>query len=334
MPAGDERTIGTVLSSVLWPEEDVAKLRDAIGATEFVHVHPRESERVADVLERAEVAILPIDLDERFLRAPRLRWVHCDHSGLTKSARPEVFERGLVVTGSAGRSAPALAQHAFFFALGLTFDSRGLLRMQDQHVWRGLADYHEREALWGRTLGIVGMGHTGSAMADLGRAFGMRVLGYRRKAGEAHPSVDRMLSADAGDSLDELLAESDVVMLAVQLSDATHHLIGERELSIMRPSAYLINMARGPVVDQEALVRALASGEIAGAGLDVTDPEPLPEASPLWDMPNVLITPHMTPKLADRTQRSIDVIAENARRYRRGEPLLNALTPRDLYTPR
>ncbi len=332
MPQQHERTIGTVLSTVLWSDDEVGRLRDAIGAEEFVHVHPRETAAVADVLERAEVAILPIDLDDRFLAAPRLRWVHCDHSGLTKSARPEVFERGLIVTGSAGRSAPALAQHAFYFALGLTFDARGLLRMQDAHTWRGLPDYHEREALWGRALGIIGMGHTGKAMADLGKAFGMRVIGYRRQAGEAPPNVDRVLSSDAGDSLDELLAEADVVMLAVQLSDATHHMIGERELRVMRPGAFLINMARGPVVDQDALIRALQTGEIAGAGLDVTVPEPLPSDSPLWDLPNVLITPHMTPKLADRTQRSIDVIAENARRYRRGEPLLNALTPRDLYT--
>ncbi|WP_105567843.1 D-2-hydroxyacid dehydrogenase [Microbacterium halophytorum] len=332
MPEPGENRIGTVLSSLLWNDEEIASLRDAIGAEEFIQVHPRESALVAEALERAEVAILPIDLDDRFLRAPKLRWVHCDHAGLTKSARPEVLDSGLIVTGSAGRSAEALAQHAFYFALGLAFDARGLHRMQDQHVWQGIPGYQDRLSLAGQTLGIVGLGHTGTAMADLGKAFGMRVLGYRRTQGEAPPSVDRMYAAEGGDSVDDLLAESDVVMLAVSLSDETHHLIGAEQLARMRPNATLINLARGAVVDQDALIDALRSGRIAGAGLDVTTPEPLPADSPLWDMPNVVITPHMTPKLPDRTQRSIDIIAENARRYRRGEPLRNAMTRRDLYT--
>lgn len=332
MTEPDQNTIGTVLSTLLWSDDEIDRLREAIGADEFIHVHPREFDRVAAALERAEVAILPIDLDDRFLDAPNLRWVHCDHSGLTRSARPEVFERGLIVTGSAGRSAPALAQHAFYFALGLAFDARGLHRMQEEHVWQGLPGYQDRLALSGQTLGVIGLGHTGKAMADLGKAFGMRVIGYRRTQGEIPPSVDKMFVADHGDGVDDLLAESDVVMLAVPLSDETHHLIGARQLRRMRPSATLINMARGPVVDQDALIDALRTGAIAGAGLDVTTPEPLPGDSPLWDMPNVLITPHITPKLSDRTQRSIDIIAANAQRYRRGEPMLNAMTLRDLYT--
>jgi phosphoglycerate dehydrogenase-like enzyme len=237
-----------------------------------------------------------------------------------------------VVTGSAGRSAPALAQHAFFLALSLTFDVRSLLDQQARHRWGGIPGYEDRTALWGKTLGIVGLGHTGRSMAALGKAFGMRVVALRRRACEAPPEVDRQLAIDAGDTLDPLLDESDVVMLATQLTDETHHLIGAPELARMKPTALLVNMARGPVVDQDALVRALQAGEIAGAGLDVTDPEPLADDSPLWDLPNVVITPHMTPKLPDRTQRSIDLIVENVDRYRRGDTLLNALTPRDLFT--
>ncbi|HET6706312.1 D-2-hydroxyacid dehydrogenase, partial [Amycolatopsis sp.] len=268
----------------------------------------------------------------RHLGAPRLRWVHCDHSGLTRSARPEVFERGLLVTGSAGRSAPALAQHGFYFALALTFDARGLLEMQDAHQWRPAPGYEKRLSLWGKTLGVVGFGHTGREMARLGKAFGMRVIAYRRSAGDVPADVDVMLSADRGDRMDRLVAESDVIMLATQLTDVTHHLFSTGEFARMKNTAFLVNMARGAVVDQDALVKALHAGEIAGAGLDVADPEPLPPNSDLWDAPNVLITPHMTPAVPDRTQRSIDVIAENARRYRAGEPLLNALTERDIYT--
>lgn len=327
-----ERDIATVLCTLLWRPEEVAPLREAFAPAEFVHLHPGDADGIADVLQRADVALHAIDIDDRFLQAPHLRWVHCDHSGLTRSARPEIFERGLIVTGSAGRSAPALAQHAFYFALALTFDARRLFEMQDAHRWRGIPDYHERLALWGKTLGIVGFGHTGKEMARLGRAFGMRVIAYRRRQTETPPDVDLMLSADAGDSLDVLLTQSDVVMLAAQLSDETHHLVAADQFASMRSGAFLINLARGPMIDHDALVNALQSGQIAGAGLDVTDPEPLPPDSPLWDMPNVVITPHMTPKLPDRTGRSTAIIIDNLRRYRRGEELLNALTPRDLYT--
>lgn len=329
---GEAREIRSVLATVLYHPQEIEQLREAFAPAEFIHVHPGDAEGIAAALEHADVAVLPIDIDDRFLDAPRLKWIHCDHSGLTKSARPEIFERGLIVTGSAGRSAPALAQHAFFFALSLTFDSRALLEMQTAHTWRGIPGYHKRLSLWGKTLGIVGFGNTGREMAELGKAFGMTVIASRRRAGGEHPAADLMLSVDAGDSLDILIERSDVIMLATQLTDETYHLFGADQFAAMKDSAYIINMARGPVIDQAALIEALRTGQIAGAGLDVTDPEPLPADSPLWDLPNVLITPHMTPALPDRTQRSIDMIAENARRYRRGDQLLNQLTPRDIFT--
>lgn len=326
--------IHTVLVTVMYEPDEIEQLRRAFAPAEFVHLHPAENDAVDEALERADVAVLPFDIDDRMLNAPHLRWVHCDHAGLNRSARADVLERGLIVTGSAGRSAPALAQHAFYFALALTFDARSLLEYQAARRWGGIPGYENRLALWGKTLGVIGLGHTGEAMAQLGKAFGMHVIGARRRVGEQPPSVDEMLVADAGDEFGPLLERSDVVMLAVPLTDATHHLLSTDEFRRMKPEALVVNLARGPVIDQDALVEALRSGEIAGAGLDVTDPEPLPPESPLWDMPNVMITPHMTPKLPDRTQRSIDMIVENVGRYRRGDEMLNALTPRDLFTQR
>lgn len=326
------REIHSVLATVMFDENQVEQLRQAFAPAKFVHVQPWDADGIAAALEHADVAVIAGDLDDRHVRAPELRWVHCDHSGLTRSARPEVFERGLLVTGSAGRSAPALAQHGFYFALALTFDARGLIETQDAHLWRPAPGYEKKLSLWGKTLGIVGFGHTAREMARLGKAFGMRVIVYRRSEGEGSADVDVMLSADRGESLDRLLDEADVVMLATQLTDATHHLLSTAEFARMKNTAFVVNMARGPVIDQDALVKALHAGEIAGAGLDVADPEPLPAESSLWDAPNVLITPHMTPALPDRTQRSIDIIVENARRYRAGEPLMNALTERDIYT--
>lgn len=330
--ASEVREIRSVLATVLYRPDEIDQLRQAFAPAEFMHVHPRETAAIEDALQHVDVAILPMDLDDRFLSAPNLKWVHCDHAGLTRSARSEVFEKGLIVTGSAGRSAPALAQHAFYFALALTFDAKRLFELQASHTWTRIPGYETRLALWGKTLGIVGFGNTGQEMARLAKAFGMRVIAYRRTAGETAPQVDLMLSKDDGDSLQPLIEESDVIMLATPLTDETHHLFSTGEFSRMKPGAYIINMARGAVIDQDALIEALRAGQIAGAGLDVTDPEPLPEDSPLWDMDNVVITPHVTPKLPDRTQRSIDTIVENIGRYRRGEKMLNALTPRDVYT--
>ena len=331
--ASEEREIRSVLATVLYQPEEIEQLRRAFAPAEFLHVHPKEAEAIENALQHVDVAILPMDIDDRFLSAPNLKWVHCDHAGLTRSARSEVFDKGLIVTGSAGRSAPALAQHAFYFALSLTFDAKRLFALQASHTWTRIPGYEKRLALWGKTLGVVGFGNTGQEMARLGKAFGMRVIAYRRTASETPPEVDVMLSKDNGDSLQALIDESDVIMLATPLTDETHHLFSAEEFARMKSGAYIINMARGGVIDQDALIEALRTGQIAGAGLDVTDPEPLPEDSPLWDMDNVVITPHVTPKLPDRTQRSINTIVENIGRYRRGEKMLNALTPRDIYTP-
>jgi phosphoglycerate dehydrogenase-like enzyme len=141
-----------------------------------------------------------------------------------------------------------------------------------------------------------------------------------------------LYSQDAGQKPDKLLQESDFIVLSLPLTDVTYHMIGERELKMMKPTAFLINMARGPIVDEKALIQALNDGEIAGAGLDTFEQEPLPAESPIWDTPNVLITPHFTPPMPDRTARSLDIIAENVRRYCSGEEMLNMLTERDIFT--
>jgi phosphoglycerate dehydrogenase-like enzyme len=329
---GGSREIRSVLATVPFERSEIEQLRDAFHPAEFVHCSSSDHATIARMLERVDVAVLEGDLDERYVATPNLKWVHCDHSGLNRSAKPDVIERGLIVTGSAGRSAPALAQHGFYFALALTFEAKALFQMQDSHIWRGIDGYIDKTGLWGKTLGVVGFGHTGQEMAKLGKAFGMRVIVHRRQAEAAPDYVDTALSADRGDSIDPLVSESDVIMLATQLTDQTFHLFSTEQFGKMKPTAFLINLARGPVVDEDALAVALNSGWIGGAGLDVFAEEPLPEDSPLWDAANIVITPHMTPRMPDKTQRSIDTIVENVQRYRSGEPMLNALSERDVYT--
>lgn len=323
--------IATVLTTVTYTGAHLRRIRDALSPAELIHLRRDDAAGIATALERADVAILAGDLDDRFLRAPRLRWIHCDHAGLNKSARPAVFENGLLVTSSAGRSSPVLAEHALLFMLAFAFNFPAFLEAQRRHRW-GIPDQDSLRGLYGRTVGIVGLGNTGSELALRCKALGMCVLGYRRSDAAPPAGVDRGFSAVAGDSLDDLLRESDFVVLAVPLSDATHHLIGERELRLMKRSAILVNMARGAVVDEAALLRALNEARIAGAGLDTFAREPLPLDDPLWDAPNTLITPHVTPQVPDRTGRSLDIIVENARRYRAGQPLLNQLKAEDVYT--
>lgn len=330
----DERKITKVLATVPYSEAELAQLGEAFAPAQLIVAPADDDDRIADALSQVDVAVIKGDLDRRYLAAPHLRWVHCDHAGLTRSAMPEVFEQGLIVTGSAGRSAAALAQHVLFFALSLTFDSYGLQDQHREHVWRGLPGYDSRLSLWGKTLGIIGLGNTGLEVAKLGRAFGMPVIAYRRQDTPCPEPVERLYSADHGDSLEPLLRDSDVVVLSTHLSDQTYHLIGEHELKLMKRSAYLINIARGAVVDEAALIAALEDGVIAGAASDVFETEPLPSDAPIWNAPRMIITPHMTPRLPDKTQRSIDIITENVRRYRAGEAMLNALKPEDMFSHR
>ena len=326
------RPIRHVLATVDFTPAELEQLRAAFAPAGFTHIPRHDDAAISAELARADVAVLAGDLTDETLAAPHLRWVHCDHAGLNDSARQDVFDRGLLVTGSAGRSGEALAQHAFFFALNFTYDIRSTLAKQDAHDWSGGDEFRDRPALWGQRLTIVGFGHTGRAMAALGRTFGMHVTVLTRSESGPSADVDRMLIADRGAEVADALPGADVVMLATNLTDETYHLIGPEQFALMKSSAIIINMARGSVIDEIALVEALRTRTIAGAGLDVFEREPLPETSPLWGMPNVLLTPHATPKLPDKTQRSIDTIVANIERYRSGEPLLNALSPRDLYT--
>ncbi|GAA1995108.1 D-2-hydroxyacid dehydrogenase [Nakamurella flavida] len=329
---GTPRTISRVLATVPYRPDELDQLRAAFAPATLIHCASTDTEAIAEALETVDVAVLEGDLDDRFVVAPHLRWVHCDHAGLNKSARPDVFARGLLVTGSAGRSAPALAQHGFYFALSLTYEAQRMFQMQAQHVWRGIPGYVDKVGLWGKTLGVVGLGHTGREMAALGRAFGMRVIAYRRSTTPVPENVDVLLCADRDDSIDPLVEEADVIMLATPLTDDTFHLFAAPQFERMKSTALIVNMARGPVIDEDALLVALQTGQIGGAGLDVFATEPLPADSPLWDAPNIVLTPHATPRMPDKTQRSIDTIVENARRYRAGLPMLNAISEKDVFT--
>lgn len=322
--------IKTALVTVNYTGAHWQRLEQALAPARIIRLDKNDSDQLNAAIAEADVAILHGDIDDRYLAGQNLCWIHCDHAGIEKSARQEILQKGVVLSSSAGRSAPALAEHAFLFMLNLSYSFPRFLDAQRQHQW-GIEGQDSLRGLVGKTVGILGMGHTGRELAARCKAFGMRVLAYRRRAEESE-HIDQLYASERGEGIDDLLQESDYVVLALSLSDQTHHLLGARELGLMKKSAFLVNMARGHIVDEKALLQALQGGAIAGAGLDTFAVEPLPASSPLWDAPNVLITPHVTPQVPDRTSASLDIICENIGRYRAGEPLLNALIMRDVYS--
>lgn len=298
-----------------------------------VRIDRRDRAAFRDALADAEIAFLGADLDEDVIAAPKLKWVHVNLSGMTMSARPEVFERGLKVTGVAGRSAPALAEHAMMFMLAINAKLRGFEEAQRAHRWGGVEGARELRALYGHTLGILGAGETAKELAQRAKAFGMTVLGYRRRDAEMPPGFDRIYATDRGETIAPLLEASDFIVCAINLSDATHHLVDREAIARMKPNAVIVNLSRGGVIDEAALLDALYARRIRGAGLDVFDTEPLPADSRFWDAPNTMVSPHFSaPVFEYRLRRTLEIIEENFRRYRAGEDMLNALTPEDVYT--
>jgi phosphoglycerate dehydrogenase-like enzyme len=259
--------------------------------------------------------------------APKLRWVQFPGAGIDSLASTGLLDTnsGVIVTTAAGIHAETISEYVFGSMLMFNWNWPQMVRLQDHHVWARSATWYHlggRE-LAGQTLGIIGLGHIGRRIAQLGRAFDMRVFGMRRSihsAGEQEPHVDQLFLPE---QLHDLLCQCDYVVLSVPLTRETEKLIGETELRIMRSNTYLVNISRGRVIDEQALVRALREGWIAGAGLDVTEEEPLPSESPLYSMPNVILTPHISGNSVHYDARLAALFADNLKRYRSGQQLQN-----------
>jgi phosphoglycerate dehydrogenase-like enzyme len=236
---------------------------------------------------------------------------------------------GVIVTTAAGIHAEIISEYVFGSMLMFNWNWPQMVRLQDARVWARSSAWYRlggRE-LAAQTLGIIGLGHIGRRVAQLGHAFGMRVLGTRRSihnTGELEPDVDQSYLPE---QLHEMLRQSDYVVISVPLTRETEKLIGEDELRVMRDTAYLLNIARGRVIDERALILALREGSIAGAGLDVTEEEPLPSDSPLYSMPNVILTPHISGNSIHYDARLAALFADNLKRYRSGKELQNLYEP-------
>jgi glyoxylate/hydroxypyruvate reductase A len=293
------------------------------------HGNPRPLE--ADALERWHALVAQADvmfdfdwLDAGTLpeRAPRLRWLQATSAGIG-----ELLERnGLVASGirfttAAGVHASALAEFAVLGLLYWTKDVPFLERRRAERRW----ERYTAEALAGRRVLIIGLGEVGREVARACDAFRMEVWGMRRRPnGEAPNGVHRLICRS---ELREALREVDSLVLACPLTRETHHLIGREELEALPNSSIVVNVARGAVVDEGALIDTLERGEIRGAALDVFEHEPLPPENPLWRLPNVLVSPHSASTVGGENARIVEIFVENLRRYLDGRPLRNEFVP-------
>ena len=320
--------IKKVVATVWYNKKNMYDLRRVFSDAEFCYVDFFDKEKLEKEVKDADVAILMGDVDPCLLGENTLKWIHCDHAGLNGSARPEVFARGIPVTGAAGRSAPVLAEHCIYFMMQGCYHTKELLRAQENCTW-GVDGMNTWRGLYGRTVGIVGMGNNGRMLADRLHVFGMNIVAYDKFPIKGYDYISQKYCADAGDTIQPLLEQSDFVVLTLALTDETYHMINKDTLAQMKDGAFLVNMARGGIVCTEDLIEALKSGKLSGAGLDVFEEQPLSPESPLWKMEQVYITPHSTPQVPDRAARSVEIIRENARRFEAGEPLLNRMRPED-----
>ncbi len=243
-----------------------------------------------------------------------LRWLHAFGAGVDDPWFQRMLERGVVVTTSSGASAVPIAHSVLGFILSLSRDSPAWMRDQDQRRWnpRPVAD------LQGKTLIVVGLGPIGLEVARLGGEFGMTVVGLRRT-----PKGDEPCRVATLERLGEFLPQADFLVLALPLAAETRHILDAAALARMKSDAFVINVGRGALVDEAALIQALESHAIAGAALDVFETEPLPEDSPLWSLPRVIITPHSLGQSPGNYDRATEIFLENLGCYLAGQPLRN-----------
>jgi phosphoglycerate dehydrogenase-like enzyme len=338
-PGGAPAAIAlTPILSARYRARDLDRIRDAAPGARIVTLSVEGlSDDPVDDVEVLLHGWLSADAFDRLLaRAPRLAWVHSASAGVERALTPTARSRGIVITNARGVFSRPIAEYVMMMILAVSRKLPGLLELQRERTWQPLEGTELRDV----TVGIVGLGSIGRAVGALATAFGCRVVATRRRpesgsAGRGDEELsfgEAMLDRVGGpETLPDLLAESDFVVLAAPLTPETENMIDAATLAAMKPGSWLINVARGRLVDERALLRALRDGPIGGAILDTFRDEPLQPGSPFYDLPNVIVTPHTSWSSARVLDRSVELFADNLRRFAVGEPLLNAVDPTQGY---
>jgi len=311
------------------PVEDrlIARIDDAWSSSLNI-INVGQSD-VAEALLEADYfcghAKVPVDW-ERVVALKRLRWIQSSAAGMDWCLKPATIESDITITTAAGVLSDQVAEHGLALLLAWGRNLRSFL--YDARVEADNPDYRKFKRkptfdLVGKTVGIVGFGGVGRRFSEVVAPFAGKILAVDLYPENKPPQVDKLWSADR---LDDLLAESDVAFLSLPLNEETRGTFNAERLAKMKPGALLANLARGPLVDTNALIEALRSERLGGFVADVTAPEPLPADSPLWDFENVIITPHVAGQIGWRFDDICDIYCENVRRFREGEPLINNLS--------
>jgi phosphoglycerate dehydrogenase-like enzyme len=343
-PAGAPAAIAlTPILSARYRARDLDRIREAAPGARIVSlsVEGLSDEPVDDVEVLLHGWLSSEAFDRLLTRAPRLAWVHSASAGVERALTPASRERGIVITNARGVFSRPIAEYVMMMILAVSRRLPGLLELQRERTWQPLEGSELRDV----TVGIVGLGSIGRAVGALATAFGCRVVATRRRP---ESGAARSVAADAtGDdvsfgeamlervggpeTLPALLAESDFVVLAAPLTPETQNMMDAATLALMKPGSWLINVARGKLVDELALLRALRDGPLGGAILDTFRDEPLPPSSPFYDLPNVIVTPHTSWSSSRVLDRSVELFCDNLRRFAAGEPLVNVVDPRQGY---
>ncbi|NEW08739.1 D-2-hydroxyacid dehydrogenase [Paenibacillus sp. SYP-B3998] len=252
-------------------------------------------------------------------QATKLRWIQTLSAGVDKLPLQELNERNIVLTNARGVHTVQMSEFTISLMLQWVRRSNLLHDQQQKHVWDHQIAFDE---LYGKTLGIVGAGAIGEAVARKAKAFDMTIIGLNR-SGTPLPAFDRTVHGE--DGLQQLLSESDFIVLLLPSTSKTRRFLTKDHLGLMKKSAFLINLARGDVIDEQALTEALQEGKLAGAALDVFEQEPLPTNSPLWRMDNVIMTPHIAGSSARYTERASSIVYHNIRALLNGDDMINVV---------
>jgi phosphoglycerate dehydrogenase-like enzyme len=294
-------------------------------------VHLPDYKRVDEEILDTEVAITWSVRPAQIAAAKKLRWIHSPAAAVHQLIFPELVNSDIILTNAREVHGPVVAEHVMALIFALAKKIPGSVRLQEEHVWG-------QQILWdelprvreveGATVGLVGLGSIGRAVAKSGKALGMRVVAVREHPEKGSEGADAVFGPA---QIDDVFRQADYIVLAAPVTAGTKAIANAARLALMKSDACLINVGRGPLVDEPALAAALREKKIGGAALDVFPKEPLPADSPLWDIPNLLITPH-TAALTDKLwERHYALFSENLRRYLSGQPLLAVVDKRKGY---
>lgn len=310
---------GPIVNEGSFNDRHMEQIRAAAPEADIIVVKNSDKKTEETLTKCADIEIFfGLDINAWIKSLPDLKWAQVSVAGVDWLLDyPDIADSDVAITNASGVHAIPVSEHVL--AIMLSFCRNMTVHFKDQmnRKWRRLPEYRE---LAGSTIGIIGIGKIGEKIAETAKALGMKVLGLRRNPDRASSNVDRMFGPD---QLMKMLPACDWVVISAAATKETGGMIGAPEFNAMKKSAYIINIARGALIQEDELIKALREDRIAGAGLDVFEKEPIEESSPFWELPNVIITPHVAAGTPYYVDRLVDIFCENIKRYYSGRPLIN-----------